>query len=57
MMFERVLTEVDFEKVYPILAQSFPETELRPRKISWLCSKMKDTVCMPSRMKTERSVG
>lgn len=32
MMFERVLTEVDFEKVYPILAQSFPETELRTRE-------------------------
>ncbi|MCI7657259.1 GNAT family N-acetyltransferase [Anaerotignum sp.] len=31
-MFERVLTEGDFEKVYPILAQSFPESELRAKE-------------------------
>ena len=31
-MFERVLTKDDFEKVYPILAQSFPETEVRAKE-------------------------
>ena len=31
-MFERILTKEDFEKVYPILAQSFPETEVRAKE-------------------------
>ena len=31
-MFERILTKEDFEKVYPILAQSFPETEVRSKE-------------------------
>ena len=31
-MFERILTEEGFNKVYPILEQSFPETELRTRE-------------------------
>lgn len=31
-MFERMLTKDDFEKVYPILAESFPETELRAKE-------------------------
>lgn len=30
-MFERMLNKADFEKVYPILAASFPETELRTK--------------------------
>ena len=31
-MFERILTKEDFEKVYPILDQSFPETEVRSKE-------------------------
>ena len=31
-MFERILTEEGFNKVYPILAQSFPETEVRSKE-------------------------
>lgn len=31
-MFERVLTKEMFEKVYPILTKSFPETELRTKE-------------------------
>lgn len=31
-MFERIVTKDGFEKVYPILAQSFPETELRTKE-------------------------